>query len=497
MEKERLMMLLNKKYYSKSELLSALPLGVSHDEIWNEIKAQRMEQRTLLPMQNPDGKNYWYVLTEEMINASESIIEDLSSLGQKITFSGSVISIEEAFFTGYLEGSQMSVQEAMEFLQSGEAAKDGEELILENSRAAAIYAAEHISDCMSMQYICKLAYILTKELDTQTDSLRTTDTVEILSMDNELYHLIPAADLEGQMNTFIEYVNDTAIHPLIKAAVAQAWILAVRPFSEGNERLARLLSNIILFQSGYTLFCSISISSVIAKSSYSYFKAIANLLREENEGDMTYFLEYYLALLSTTVKNLKKAGVKKVSTLPHRLSKPKKSFILQPLSFYTNHPQESIRICAAVLLKWKEKEAKVITTKELVKATKLDAKTIYRVLCFFEDKTIIKCVSRSTSGNLYVFCSEADEIRIDVPEEYIIKIKQKAKTSNTQAIANILISYLKQGKLRFSKNEVIRDTSLVDTVVVNTLQRYKSAKLLKTEKDEGNTKCYSFCLDET
>ena len=40
---------------------------------------------------------------------------------------------------------------------------------------------------------------------------------------------------------------------------------------------------------------------MIARRSYAYYEAAANILREENEGDMTYFLEYYLDNLPVLV----------------------------------------------------------------------------------------------------------------------------------------------------------------------------------------------------
>ena len=58
---------------------------------------------------------------------------------------------------------------------------------------------------------------------------------------------------------------DGGVHPLIKSAVGQAYILVVRPFPEGNERLARMISSAVLLRSGYDLFRDISISGVIAR----------------------------------------------------------------------------------------------------------------------------------------------------------------------------------------------------------------------------------------
>lgn len=57
-----------------------------------------------------------------MIAASEKIVEELieHSAEQELN---SVSTIEEIFFTIYMEGAQISIQDAMAFLQSGEDAQ--------------------------------------------------------------------------------------------------------------------------------------------------------------------------------------------------------------------------------------------------------------------------------------------------------------------------------------------------------------------------------------
>ena len=78
--------------------------------------------------------------------------------------------------------------------------------------------------------------------------------------------------------------------------------MILRPFPEGNERLGRMVSNIILLRAGYTFFSEISLSALIARKSYSYYEAMLNILREENGCDLTYFIEYYLELLSRAME---------------------------------------------------------------------------------------------------------------------------------------------------------------------------------------------------
>ena len=130
-------------------------------------------------------------------------------------------------------------------------------------------------------------------------------------MQGENYALPSAARLNGCISEITAFLADTNVHPLIKAAVAQAWAMVVRPFPDGNERLGRLLSEIILIRSGYTFFGEESISAVIAKSGYKYFDSIAKIIRKSNGNDLTYFLDYYLSILSSFVDDLREKRKKK------------------------------------------------------------------------------------------------------------------------------------------------------------------------------------------
>ena len=304
MDKEGLKRYLSRKYVSKNDVASSLPLGADVDSVWEEILQERYTKRTVLPLTNVIGDNYWYVLTDKMISASEIIVDQLIN-SDCDHHKSSVSTIEEVYFTGFIEGAQISIQDAMDYLQSGEEPRNAEELILMNSRQAAGFAAENIYHSVDANFLHNLAYFLTDGLENGSGEYRSSDSVDIPSMQGKEVTLPLAADIPDLVDEFTRFLVDVKTHPLIKAAVAQAWILAVRPFPEGNERLSRLISSVILIRSGYKFFADISISSTIARTTERYFNAIADILRVENDSDMTYFLEYYLEVLSDTVKELR------------------------------------------------------------------------------------------------------------------------------------------------------------------------------------------------
>ena len=119
MDKERLFRYLNQKYYSKCEMASTLPLGMNPDEIWNTVLKDRLEKAIRLPLKNANGDYYWYILTNKMISASETIVEELLEYpSEQDIHVGSVSTIEEIFFTSYMEGSQLPIKECYDTIDS-------------------------------------------------------------------------------------------------------------------------------------------------------------------------------------------------------------------------------------------------------------------------------------------------------------------------------------------------------------------------------------------
>lgn len=302
MNKDTLLQYFDRHYIPRRDMLPRIPLGTNPDEFWKEIESRRKAKSTTLPIHSPTGSPYWFVTTDRMVAASEAIVEELMA-GDESAFHGPPIlaPLEEVFYTSYVEGSPMTMQAAMEFLQGGEEPRDVEEQMIVNNRSALSFAASNLYHPVDEEFIRMLALILTQNMEGGGQDYRTSDWAEIPSMMGEPYDLPTALSVPDRMKELTAYLGDPLVHPLMKAAVAHAWILAARPFPEGNERLARLLSTVILIRFGYTFLGEISLSELVAKNGYPYYNAIANILRKENGGDLTYFLEYYLLLLAQAV----------------------------------------------------------------------------------------------------------------------------------------------------------------------------------------------------
>lgn len=300
MEKEKLLAYFQEHYISRQEVLYKLPLNISIESFWPELLKRRKARAVVLPLNDASGMPYWYVQTERMVRASERLCEE--AMAQEEDFDPyrapmTSAMTEEMFFTSFVEGAQIPLQEAMDFLQRGTEPENIQEQMIWNNRSAWSGMMSTLYRPMDEQFVKSLAWTLTEEMDNAAQDYRQTDDHPIAAMNSETYVVPPAHCLPDRMQEFYEFLRCGSIHPLIKASVGQAFILVTRPFPEGNERLARMISAAVLLRSGYDFFRNISISSVIAKESYRYYKSMCEILRSENGGDLTYFVEYHLELL--------------------------------------------------------------------------------------------------------------------------------------------------------------------------------------------------------
>ena len=68
--------------------------------------------------------------------------------------------------------------------------------------------------------------------------------------------------------------NDPSLHPLLRIAVFNVVFLAIHPFQDGNGRLSRVLTNLMLLRAGYAYASYSSLESVIEHNKEAYYLAL-------------------------------------------------------------------------------------------------------------------------------------------------------------------------------------------------------------------------------
>lgn len=96
-----------------------------------------------------------------------------------------------------------------------------------------------------------------------------------------------------------ETLNDGAYHPLIVTAIFKVTFLAIHPFQDGNGRLSRVLTTLILLKAGYSYIPYSSLESIIEKNKDAYYLALQRTQKtiKSNKIDWLPWLQFFLTCL--------------------------------------------------------------------------------------------------------------------------------------------------------------------------------------------------------
>lgn len=95
---------------------------------------------------------------------------------------------------------------------------------------------------------------------------------------------------ENSIKHLLEYLQTGSDHPIIQAGIAQARLINIQPFPDGNGRVARLLSLLFLYKYGYDVRGFLVLSDYWRKDSSGLEYATKRSLESKN---FTVWLEYF------------------------------------------------------------------------------------------------------------------------------------------------------------------------------------------------------------
>ncbi|MDM8552872.1 Fic family protein [Desulfobacterales bacterium HSG2] len=122
------------------------------------------------------------------------------------------------------------------------------------------------------------------------------------SMGKEKVHYqVPDADgIEKEMNVFIDWFNnENRPDPVIKAGLAHLWLVTLHPFEDGNGRIARALTDMLLARADGISQRFYSMSTQIRSERKKYYR----ILEKSQKGglDVTEWLSWFLNCLSNAL----------------------------------------------------------------------------------------------------------------------------------------------------------------------------------------------------
>ncbi len=137
---------------------------------------------------------------------------------------------------------------------------------------------------------------------------------------------------DGMRNLLDWYIDDKITHPLVKCALFTYEFLSIHPFQDGNGRLSRLVSALLLLKHGYNWIQYVSFEHEIENRKREYYRVLRSCQAQrpnENVSDWgNFFFDALKNIQEQLLQKLEQSGVEM------QLSPREKSII----TFIGNNP---------------------------------------------------------------------------------------------------------------------------------------------------------------
>lgn len=115
----------------------------------------------------------------------------------------------------------------------------------------------------------------------------------------------PGYPTEDAMRALIEwYASDQTTHPLVKCAIFTYEFVTIHPFQDGNGRLSRLLSALLLLKHGYKWIQYVSFEHEIENRKTEYYRDLRHCQAQRPNENVTTWIDFFFDALVNIQKQL-------------------------------------------------------------------------------------------------------------------------------------------------------------------------------------------------
>lgn len=236
--------------------------------------------------------------------ASLGFDNKLKAMAENLTY--------DVVYSSEIEGIRLNVDE----VRSSIARKLGIENIKQTAPshyvdsvvAVMLDAVNHYDQPLSKEKICawQAAFFPTgfsEGSQIEVGQYRTNEEHIISGMfgHEKIHYVAPSPErVDEEMARFLDWFNrQENINSVIRSAVAHFWFVSIHPFEDGNGRLARILSDMLLARADKSEFRFYNISSQINKDKNHYYDILERA--QHGDGDLTEWIYWYANTLSVAI----------------------------------------------------------------------------------------------------------------------------------------------------------------------------------------------------
>ena len=208
------------------------------------------------------------------------------------------------------------------------------------------------------------------------------------------YEAPPSDVVPDMMTDFLRWINsdNTVTDPVLKAAVAHLWFVAIHPFDDGNGRLTRTITDMQLAKADGFPLRFYSMSAEILREKKTYYEILEHTTG--NSTDITEWLEWFLNTMKSSILRAEETVKRVVS---------KSSFWQRHREIPMNERQVKV-----VNMIWDGFTGK-LTSSKWAKITKTSQATALRDITDLIEKGILIAAADGGRSSNYLLKDNADQ----------------------------------------------------------------------------------------
>ena len=208
------------------------------------------------------------------------------------------------------------------------------------------------------------------------------------------YEAPPSDVVPDMMTDFLRWINsdNTVTDPVLKAAVAHLWFVAIHPFDDGNGRLTRTITDMQLAKADGFPLRFYSMSAEILREKKTYYEILEHTT--SNSTDITEWLEWFLNTMKSSILRAEETVKRVVS---------KSSFWQRHREIPMNERQ--VRVVNMI---WDGFTGK-LTSSKWAKITKTSQATALRDITDLIEKGILTAAADRGRSSNYLLKDDADQ----------------------------------------------------------------------------------------
>ncbi|HZQ29860.1 MAG TPA: Fic family protein [Patescibacteria group bacterium] len=215
--------------------------------------------------------------------------------------------VRTVHFGTHIEGNELTINQAEKILQGKEISareRDVQEVL--NYRRVMDYISDKADSKVSEDTIKEIHKLTVQKILPSDESgvYRKTQVVVKNSKTGQVSFRPPmAVSIPFQIRDLVFFISSKEdVHPVLKAGAVHYELVRIHPFVDGNGRVGRALSTLVLFQEGYDIRKFFSLEEYFDTNAERYYEALQSV---GNDGDLTHFLEYFSLGLAIELSKIK------------------------------------------------------------------------------------------------------------------------------------------------------------------------------------------------